>query len=160
MILGVKALECGTPASYPPNRRRTKQQHTTHEHRAEIVGVQSAAGRSSGACSRPDPADLPGAGGKHRAGGRCRRIISTCCGKATAVVAGEAGAVHQGAIIATVAGRISAPAHAVLGATSVVTGIFLRDSGRGGQEDDHGVHRESEVGRDDQGFKITAPAEP
>jgi putative transposase len=29
----------------------------------------------------------------------------------------------------------------------VGTGVFLRDGGRGGREDDHGVHRESEMGR-------------
>jgi hypothetical protein len=34
---------------------------------------------------------------------------------------------HPGAIVASVAGRISAFAQAVLGATSVGTGIFLRD---------------------------------
>src|SRR5215471_2994038 len=110
------------------------------------VSVQGAAGRSSGACPRPDPADLPGAGGEHRAGGGVAGSYPHVGGSASAVVTGEAGAVHQGAIVASVAGRISASAQAVLGATSVGTGIFLRDGGSGGREDDHGVHRESEVG--------------
>ena len=41
----------------------------------------------------------------------------------------------------------SALAQAVLGATPVGAGVFLRDGGRGGREDDHGIHREPKVGR-------------
>src|SRR5215472_1906741 len=115
------------------------------------VSVQGAAGRSSGACPRPDPADLPGAGGEHRAGGGVAGSYPHASGSATAVVAGEAGAVHQGAIVASLAGRISASAQAVLGATSV------------GAVDEKTIMEYIENQKwdeDDQGFKITAPTEP
>ena len=44
---------------------------------------------------------------------------------------GQAGAVHQGTIVAAVAGGVSPPRQTVLGTTSVGAGVFLRD-GRGG----------------------------
>lgn len=57
------------------------------------------------------------------------------------------GAVHQATVVAAVAGGVSPPTQTVLGTTSVGAGVFLRDGGRGGREDDHGVHRKPEVGR-------------
>ena len=58
-----------------------------------------------------------------------------------------AGEAHQRAVVTAVAGRVSASAEALLGPASVGAGLFLRDGGRGGREDDPGVHREPGMGR-------------
>lgn len=89
---------------------------------------------------------MPSAGGKHcaRSGVAGPRPHA---GGAAAVVAREVGAISKGAIVASAARRVSAPAEAVLGATLVGSGVFLRDGGRGGREDDHGIHREPTLGR-------------
>ena len=70
--------------------------------------------------------------------------------QAAAAVARQTGAIHQRAVVAAVARRVSAPEEAVLGTTPVGARLLLRD---GGREDDHGAHRESKVGRGRSGVQ-------
>jgi hypothetical protein len=72
----------------------------------------------------------------------------------------KAGAVHQGAVVAQVAGGVPAPSETVLGTAPVGARILLRDGGRCGREDDHEYIENQKWDEDDQGFKITAPTEP
>src|SRR5206468_2947700 len=99
-----------------------------------------------GACARSAEADLRSARGSNTPGCGLARPCAHAGGGAAAAGAGEAGAVSEGTVVADVAARVSAPAQAVLGATSVGARIFLRDGGRGGRENGDGVHRESKVG--------------
>ena len=91
------------------------------------VSVQSDAWVGGGAGPRFDPPDLPGAGGEHHPRGGIAGSHPHAGGGATAVGAGKAGAVHQGKVIAAVAGGVSASAQAVLGAT-----VHLVNLARGG----------------------------
>ena len=111
------------------------------------VSLQGAARGSGRAGARSDPADLPGTGSEHCARGGVAGSYPSAGGGAAAVVTGEAGAVRQREVLAGVAARVSPSAEAVLGTTPVGARVLLRDGGRGGREDDPGVHRESEVGR-------------
>src|SRR5271170_4539733 len=72
----------------------------------------------------------------------------TYAGERTAAVgSGEAGAVYEGSVESVVARRVSAVEEALLGPTSVGSGVLLRERGRGGRGDDPEVHREPAVGR-------------
>ena len=51
---------------------------------------------------------------------------------ATAAVAGQVGAVREGQVKSSVAGRLSAPAQEVLGTAPVGMWLLLRDGGRSG----------------------------
>jgi putative transposase len=79
---------------------------------------------------------------------------------ASASVAGQAGAVHQGAIVAEAARGVSGVAQAVLGATSVGAGLLLRDVGAVDEAMIKAYIENQKWDEDDQGFKITAPTEP
>ena len=66
------------------------------------------------------------------AGSSVAGSYSSAGGGTAAVGASETGAVFEGSVEPEVAGGISAPAQAVLGAALVGARIFLRDGGRGG----------------------------
>src|SRR5215471_11632311 len=124
------------------------------------VSVQGAAGRSSGACPRPDPADLPGAGGEHRAGGGVAGSYPHVGGGATAVVAGEAGAVHQGAIVASVQEEFPHLRKRYWGQHLWARGYFCATVGAVDEATIKAYIENQKWDEDDQGFKITAPTEP
>ena len=95
------------------------------------ISVQNTARTDRGASAGLDPSDMPGKG----SGDRARFYIAgphphaVIC--ATAIVTGKTGAIHKGAIVAKVAGRIPGTKQEVLGTTFVGTGLFLRDGGCG-----------------------------
>ena len=111
------------------------------------ISLQDLAGGSGGASAGADPADLPDAGGADRAGSGVGGPCAHAGVGAAALGPVEAGAVHQGEVVAAVAGRVPALAEAVLGPAPVGAGVFLRDGGRGGRAEGAGVHRRAEVGR-------------
>ncbi len=89
-------------------------------------------GGSGGAGPGGHPASMSGAGSEHHPRGDLAGSRSHAGGGSTAVGAGEAGAVYQRAILATVARGVSALAEAILGAAPVGVRVFLRDGRRGG----------------------------
>ena len=103
-----------------------------HRDMGNEISIQGAARTDSGACAGLDPADMPGTGCGDRARVGVAGPHPYAVVGATAVVSGKAGAIHQGAIVAAVAGGIPGTGQAVLGAALVGTGIFLRDGGCGG----------------------------
>ena len=82
-------------------------------------------------------------------GQRRRRVRSPphAAGGAAAIGPRGAGAVPEGPIVALAATGVPRVAQALLGATSVGAGGFLRERGRGGRTDDPRVYREPAVGR-------------
>jgi hypothetical protein len=115
------------------------------------VWLQSVAGGGGGACPRSDPADLPGSGSKYHPGSDRSGSHPYAGSSATAAVAGQTGAIHQRAVVAEVARRVSAPTEAILGATSV---------GAGDEKTILEYIEKQKWDEDDQGFKVTAPTEP
>jgi hypothetical protein len=79
---------------------------------------------------------------------------------ASAACGGEAGAGFEGVIEPDAAGRISAVEEALLGATPLGTGVFLRERGHGGRGHGAAIPWKSVVDDPGENFKITAPTEP
>jgi hypothetical protein len=117
------------------------------------VSVQSSAGTDSGAGAGSDPADMPGKGSGDRARIGIAGPHPYVGFGTTRAIAGETGAIHKGAILASAAGRIPGTEQEVLGAASVGARILLRDGRRGRRRDDQSVHREPEMGRRRPGFQ-------
>ena len=111
------------------------------------VPVSSDARGCRGAGSRADPSDLRGAGSNHHPGGGLAGSYPHVGGGAAVDLAVEAGAVHQGAVVAAAATRVPSLAETLLGAASVGPGVFLRECGRGRRSDDSRLYREPTVGR-------------
>src|SRR4051795_10051621 len=59
----------------------------------------------------------------------------------------------KGALVATPPGRIPCAAKTLLGTTPMGAWVLLRDAGRGGRENDNGLHREPKVGRRRSGLQ-------
>jgi hypothetical protein len=86
------------------------------------VPVSSATRGCRGAGSRADPSDLRGAGSDHHPGSGLAGSYPYVGGGAAADLAVEAGAVHQGAVVAAVATRVPSLAETLLGAAPVGPG--------------------------------------
>ena len=81
-------------------------------------------------------------------------------GRAAAVVAGEVGAIHQGAMVPAAAGRVSSPAERYWGQHRWARGYLCATVGA---VDERTImeYVENQKWEDDaNGFKITAPPEP
>ncbi len=116
-------------------------------------------GRGSGACARSDSANLPGTGRSDRVRSGVAGSHPFAAGRTTDSGTREAGTVHKRTILTTSAGGVSGTAQALLGTAHVGARLLLRDGGRSGRVNDQGLYRKSKMGRDDEGFKITAPTE-
>src|SRR5688572_361438 len=79
------------------------------------VSVQGVERRGGRARPRSDPADLPGKGSNHHTRSGITRPHTHAGVFAGAPCAGEAGAVHKGAVVAQTAGGVPAPAEETLG---------------------------------------------
>lgn len=110
------------------------------------VPLQGAAGRDSSTNAGPIAADMSGQRSGDRAGssepGSCAHVGE--CAAATST--GQAGAVHERQVEPDAARRISPVEEAVLGTTSVGTGVFLCERRRGGRRDDPALYREPKMG--------------
>ena len=96
------------------------------------VSVRDIAWGSGGTSARCDSADMPGAGGDHRAWvGVSGSHPSAGVGTAV-VVAGEVGAVREREVKPSVAAGFSLSAQEILGPAHVGAGLLLRDGGRSG----------------------------
>jgi len=115
------------------------------------VPLASAARGGGGTGSGTDPADVRDAGSADRAGSGVGGPCAHAGVGTAALGTGQAGAVHQGSVVAAAAGRIPALEEDILGAAAVGAGVLLRDGGRGERGDAVRQHREPEVGRGREG---------
>jgi len=111
------------------------------------VPIQGAARRDRGTNAGPAAADMRRAGSGDCAGVGKSGPRAYAGERAAAVGTGEAGAVYEGPIEPVVARRVSAVEEALLGATSLGSGVLLCERGRGGRRDDSEVHRKPAMGR-------------
>src|SRR5689334_11824292 len=107
------------------------------------VPVQNSAGAVGRACARPDPTDLPSAGGGDRTGSGIARPHPHAAVGTTASGAGETGAIHQRAVVTKAAGGVPGTEKTLLGAAPLGPRVLLRDGGRGGRSDDQSLGRAS-----------------
>ena len=124
------------------------------------VPVSSDARGCRGAGSRADPSDLRGAGSNHHPGGGLAGSYPHVGGGAAADLAVEAGAVHQGAVVAAAATRVPSLAETLLGAASVGPGVFLRECSAVDEATIRAYIENQQWDEDVEGFKITGPREP
>ena len=149
-----QAVSFQPPSSVEGGRGGGIPAHGARGHGSEVphgldhqVSVSDVAGRCCGAIAGVDPLDLCGTGSDDHPRGGVAGSHPPVGGGAASDLPGEAGAVHQGAVVAAAATGVPRAAQTLLGATPVGPGVFLRQRGRGRRSHDSRVYREPTMGR-------------